>query len=70
MSGGQSKAIRCAACQKRIRAHEPDLILQDLDGGGEQRFFHTRCGGAAYAAVTEKLGAYRLTVRHVEAEAN
>jgi hypothetical protein len=63
-------AIRCTACEKRIRPHEPDLILQDLDGGGEQRFFHTRCGSAAYAAVTEKLGAYRLTVRHVEAEAN
>jgi len=62
-------AIRCAACQKRIRAHEPDLILQDLDGG-KKRYFHTRCGRAAYAAVTEKLGAYRLTVRHVEAEAN
>ena len=69
MSGGQSKAIRCAACQKRIRGHEPDLILQDLSGG-PQRFFHTRCGGAAYAEVAEKLGAYRLTVRHVEAEAN
>ena len=65
----QSKAIRCAACEKRIRAHEPDLILQDLDGG-PQRFFHTRCGGAAYAAVAEKLGAYRLTVRHVEEMAN
>ena len=70
MSGGQSKAIRCAACEKRIRAHEPDLILQDLDGGGPQRFFHTRCGRAAYAAVAEKLGAYRLTVRHVEELAN
>jgi len=67
---GRTKVIRCAACQKRIRAHEPDLILQDLDGGGPQRFFHTRCGGAAYAAVAEKLSAYRLTVRHVEAEAN
>jgi len=62
-------AIRCAACEKRIRAHEPDLILQNLDGG-PQRFFHTRCGGAAYAAVTAKLGAYRLTVRHVEEMAN
>jgi hypothetical protein len=62
-------AIKCTACQKRIRGHEPDLILQDLDGG-KKRYFHTRCGGAAYAAVTEKLGAYRLTVRHVEAEAN
>ena len=70
MSGGRSKVIRCAACQKRIRAHEPDLILQDLDGGGPQRFFHTRCGSAAYAEVTEKLGAYRLTVRHVEEMAN
>ena len=69
MSGGQSKAIRCAACGKRIRAHEPDLILQDLDGG-PQRFFHTRCGGAAYAVVAEKLGGYLLTVRHVEELAN
>ncbi len=69
MSGGQSKAIRCAACEKRIRDHEPDLILQDL-AGGPQRFFHTRCGSAAYAAVAEKLGAYRLTVRHVEEMAN
>jgi hypothetical protein len=62
-------AIRCAACQKRIRDHEPDLILQDLDGG-KKRYFHTRCGGAAYAAVAEKLGAYRLTVRHIEEMAN
>jgi len=69
MSAGRTGAIRCTACEKRIRAHEPDLILQDLSGG-PQRFFHTRCGGAAYAAVTENLGAYRLTVRHVEAEAN
>jgi len=62
-------AIRCAACGKRICAHEPDLVLQDLSGG-PQRFFHTRCGSAAYAAVAEKLGAYRLTVRHVEELAN
>ena len=71
MSGGRTKVIRCAACEKRIRAHEPDLILQDL-AGGPQRFFHTRCGGAAYAAVTENPGggAYRLTVRHIEELAN
>ncbi len=71
MSGGRTKVIRCVACQKRIRAHEPDLVLQDLDGG-KKRYFHTRCGRAAYAAVAENLGgsAYRLTVRHVEAEAN
>jgi len=69
MSGGRTGAIRCAACEKRIPDHEPDLILQDLDGG-PQRFFHTRCASAAYAAVTEKLGGYLLTLRHVEAEAN
>jgi hypothetical protein len=62
-------ATRCSACGKRIPDHEPDLVLQDLDGG-PQRFFHTRCGGAAYAEVAEKLGGYLLTVRHVEAEAN
>ncbi len=65
----RTKVTRCAACQKRIPDHEPDLILQDLSGG-KKRFFHTRCGGAAYAAVTEKLGAYRLTVRHIEVEEN
>ncbi len=69
MSGGRTKAIRCEACGKRVRGHEPDLILQDLSGG-KKRFFHTRCGSAAYEAVAEKLGAYRLTVRHIEVEGN
>jgi hypothetical protein len=61
--------IKCAACKRRIPAHEPDLILQDLDGG-RPRFFHTRCGDAAYAAAAEKPGAYLIAVRHVEEMAN
>ncbi len=69
MSGGRTKAIRCDACGKRVRAHEPDLILQDL-AGGPKRYFHTRCGSAAYAAVVEKVSAYRLSVRHIEVEGN
>ena len=62
--------IKCAACKKRIPDHEPDLILQDLDGGGRRRYFHTRCGDAAYTAAAEKPSLYRLTVRHVEEVAN
>ena len=69
MSRTRSK-IKCAACKKRIPDHEPDLILRDLDRGGRPRYFHTRCGEAAYAAVAESSGLYRLTVRHVEEVAN
>ncbi|MDP9474797.1 MAG: hypothetical protein M3R38_03755 [Actinomycetota bacterium] len=62
--------IRCAACKERIPDHEPDLVLRDLDNGGRARYYHTRCGGAAYAAVTERPSVYRLTVRHVAGAAN
>ncbi len=61
--------IKCAACKKRIPDHEPDLILQDLDGG-PPRYFHTRCGNAAYTVVAENPSAYLLTVRRVEEVAN
>jgi hypothetical protein len=62
--------IRCAACKKRIPDHEPDLILRGLENGGRPRYFHTRCGEAAYAAVMNEPSLYRLTVRHVEEAAN
>lgn len=62
--------IKCAHCKRRIRDHEPDLILQDLDNGARDRFFHTRCGDAAAAAAARKPAAYQLTVRHIEAVAN
>lgn len=62
--------IKCAACKKRIPDHEPDLILQDLENEGRLRYFHTRCGDAAYKAAAEKPSAYLLTVRHVEEVAN
>ncbi len=62
--------IKCASCGGRIRAHEPDLVLRDLENGGRPRYFHTRCGEAAYAAVTESPSVYVLTVRHVEEVAN
>lgn len=63
---GSQTRIKCAACGKRVRGHEPDLILEDLeDDGGRLRYFHTRCGAAAYAAAAQKPSAYVLTVRHV-----
>ncbi len=69
MSRTRSK-IRCSACKKRIPDHEPDLVLRDLEGAIKPRYFHTRCGEAAYTAVTENPSAYLLTVRHVEEVAN
>lgn len=65
------KKIECASCSKRIRAHEPDLMLEDLGGaGGKPRFYHERCQGAAYAAAMERPGVYVLTVRSVDAAKN
>jgi hypothetical protein len=62
---GSRTRIKCAACSKRIRNHEPDLVLRDLDNGSRDRYYHTACGPAAYAAAAQKPSAYVLTVRHV-----
>jgi hypothetical protein len=62
--------IKCAACKKRIPDHEPDLILESLNNPSRSRYFHTRCGDAAYAAAAEKPSVYLPTMRHVEGVAN
>jgi hypothetical protein len=65
VSMGSRKKIKCAGCGKRIRAHEPDLVLKNLvDDGGRPRYYPV-CGTAAYGAAAEKPSAYLLTVRHV-----
>ena len=64
------KVTRCAACGRRIKNHEPELILRDLNNGGWDRYYHTTCGGAAYAAAAHKPALYRLTVRHIEGAMN
>jgi hypothetical protein len=71
MSGTKSK-VKCAACGKRIRDHEPDLVLRNLDDeSARPRYFHTRCGAAAYAvAIDADPALWRMTVRHVEEMAN
>lgn len=66
--------IKCASCGGRIPPHEPDLVLRDLvlrdlGNGGRPRYYHTRCGEAAYAA-TERPTLYRLTIRYVEEVTN
>ena len=61
--------IKCAYCERRIRDHDPDLVLHDLNRGGLDRYYHTRCSNAAYAAA-ESPGLYKLIVRHVETIAN
>jgi hypothetical protein len=61
--------IKCAACKKRIPAHEPDVMLRHLDGE-QQRYYHTRCTGAALNLVAEAPKVWLMTVRHVEEMAN
>lgn len=65
-----AKRTRCAACGRRIRAPEPDVLLEDLAGGKKPRCYHERCSGAAYAKASERPGVYVLTVRSVDASRN
>jgi hypothetical protein len=67
---GSRKKIKCAHCGKRIRAHEPDLILRALDNGTRDHYYHNRCGGAAFSAAAANPTVYTLTVRHVEGALN
>ena len=61
--------IRCAACKKRIPAHEPDVVLRRLDSES-RRYYHTRCTSAALELVTEAPDVWIMSVRHVEELAN
>ena len=68
---GRQSRITCAGCGKRIRHHQPDLVLEPLENVGTRpSYYHTSCGKHAYAAAAEKPSAYLLTVRHVSAEMN
>jgi hypothetical protein len=72
MSGTKSKT-KCSACGKRIRDHEPDLVLRNAgEENPRPRYFHTRCGGAALDVVASAIvpAVWRLSVRHVEGGAN
>jgi hypothetical protein len=63
---------RCDSCGKRIRDHEPNLVLRNLaEGAARPRYYHTRCGASVYTvAVDGEPALWRLTVRHVEEVAN
>ena len=76
-SSGTRKAPRCSACKKRIPAHEPDVLLREIDGSpgrspGRTRFYHERCTSAAVELVlrAELPAAWHMSVRHVEWAAN
>ncbi len=63
------KVLRCAACSKRIREHQPDLEV--LETSTERvRHYHERCGGAAYAAAKQRGGIWLATHRYVEHSEN
>ncbi len=70
MRTAKPKAPRCAACKKRIPASEPDLVLEDLSGGGKPRFYHERCTPAAARKASERPGVYVFTLRTIDAAAN
>ena len=61
--------VKCAACNKRIPDHEPDVMLRRLDGE-RRRYYHTRCTEAALGLVAGAPNAWLMTVRHVEEMAN
>ena len=62
---------KCVWCEQPISRAEPDAILQDLKGEKRPGYFHERCSMAAYAlVVADEPGAWRLTHRHIDPEAN
>ncbi len=72
MSGTKLKT-RCSACGKRVRDHEPDIVLRNMDEENPRpRYYHTRCGGAALDIVASAAdpAVWRLTVRSVGGESN
>jgi hypothetical protein len=52
--------ITCAACQRRIRKFEPDIVLLKT-GGSEKHFYHTRCEPAATTPWHSRTIARRIT---------
>jgi len=70
-----SRILRCAGCRKRIPRSEPDLILRRLSEENPtvaalKLAFHERCKEAALERITSTPALWRMTHRHVEAEAN
>ncbi len=66
----RKKQHRCVACEQPIPRSEPDAILEDLATGGKV-YYHERCSMLAYTLVVAgEPGAWHLTHRHVNPEAN
>ena len=61
-----TRALRCAACTRRIRGSHPHVGLIDLETGGEISY-HARCqerAAADFAAMAERGKAYILRHYH------
>jgi hypothetical protein len=66
---------RCAGCGRRIPRSEPDLILRRMDADNPTRTalklaYHERCKDAVLQRIVDTPALWRMTHRHVEAEAN
>jgi hypothetical protein len=58
-----SGKLRCSGCGKKVRDHEPDLILHPSEGLGPLRYYHVRCGAVALSIVAATPAAWKLALR-------
>ena len=66
----QQKLPKCVACEQPIPSSEPDAVLEDL-ATSRKVYYHERCSMLAYMMVVlDEPGAWRLTHRHIDPEAN
>jgi len=66
----RKKLPHCVNCKQPIPRSEPDVVLEDLKEGG-RGYFHERCSMSAYVLLElDEPRAWRITHRHVDAEAN
>jgi hypothetical protein len=66
---------RCSGCGRRIPRSEPDLILRRMSEDNPtvtalKLVYHERCKDAVLQRITSTPALWRMTHRHVEAEAN
>jgi hypothetical protein len=61
-----TRATRCDACNRRIRANQHELLLSDLRTGQQVGRYHAagRCISRAYAYMRQPGAVLRLSVVH------
>ncbi len=67
----RTKVIRCPACKKRVRDHQPDVVITDVSTG-RQHVYHTAmtCMEEAFAAAFAPGKVYHFAVRTPDGSMN